>query len=241
MWEILEQAYTDTKNSLGWSIGNAIRALLIVAGTSYIYFAYFEQERAISEVMDWCISIVASILFVIIPTILWNLWLAPYRLMEKRLKSEINAIRNSTEYAPSDDIEVPQKVNVSLYQNHRNLLLYEAACLWVEIEPHHPIRDQRARAKLSQLKGDIRNHQLKCVWGTPLTQLADFINGNQTRTPSDNQQVSMVNLRRYAEVIDDIPLFLLNIKLPPEPSNNVEDSVQSTSPISDESDSKCSE
>ena len=237
MWEILEQAYTDTRKSLGWSLGNVIRTLLVAAGTIYIYFAFFEQEKAISEVIDWGIPVAASIFFVLVPTFLWNLWLAPYRLMEKRLDSEINGIKTSMEFVPSDDIKEPDKVDVSYYQNHENLSLYEAACLWVGIEPHHPIRDQKARAKLSHLKGAIRSHKLNCEWGNTFTRFVDNVNGSQARTPSDNQQVSMVNLRQYAEMIDDIPLFLWNIKLPPESSRNGEDSVQSTSSISDESDS----
>ena len=114
----------------------------------WVLLAYgdISDEKAISEMMDIVMYGVVFLCLAIVPTSLWNLWLS--RLMEKRLENEINAIRNSTMFAPSDDIEEPQKVDVSDYQNHGNLLLYEAACLWVEIEPHHPIRDQKARAKL---------------------------------------------------------------------------------------------
>ena len=200
-----------------------MRGLLATAGTIFL-FTLIGKEKAISEMIDYFIYAAAFISFAIVPTFLWYLWLAPYRLMEKHLENELNAIRNSTKLAPSDDIEEPQKVDISYYQNNQNFLLYEAACLWVEIDPHHPIRDQKARAKLSQLKSAIRGNELNCVWGNVFTQLSDVINGNQTRTPSDNQRVSIIALKRYAEAIGDIPSFLWNVLLPTEPSNEVNDS-----------------
>lgn len=233
MWDILKQAFMDTWNSIGWSCGAIFRGIAVPVGVIGLWRYFGNDEKAISEMMDIVMYGVVFLCLAIVPTSLWNLWLSPYRLMEKRLENEINAIRNSTMFAPSDDIEEPQKVDVSDYQNHGNLLLYEAACLWVEIEPHHPIRDQKARAKLSKLKSAIRSRNLKCVWGNTFTQIADLINGNQTRTPSDNQQVSMLNLRRYAEMINDVPSFLWRIQLPPEPSNQSEESVRSTPPTHD--------
>ena len=233
MWKIFKQAFMDTWDSFGLSIGTVLRGLFATAGTIFL-FTLIGKEKAISEMMDYIIYAVAFISFAIIPTFLWNLWLAPYRLMEKHLENELNAIRNSTKFAPSNDIEEPQKVDVSDYQNHQNFLLYEAACLWVGIEPHHPIRDQKARAKLSQLKSDIRNGRLNCVWGNALTRISDALNGNQTRTPSDNQRVSIIALKRYAEAIGNTPSFLWNVSLPSEPPNDVNDpksgSDESTTP-----------
>ena len=233
MWDVLEQAYTDTRNSFEWSYSTILVGIIVPVGVICLWVYFGKDEKAISEIMDFVIYGVVFLCLAIVPTFLWNLWLAPYRLMERRLDKEINAIRNSTEFKSSDDIEVPQKVDVSLYQNHKSLHLYEAACLWVEIEPHHPIRNPKARAKLSQLKKDINSRKLICEWRNIITQLADIMNANQSRTPSDNQLVSMLNLRRYAEMMNDIPSFLWHVQLPTEPSNNSEDSVKSTPPTTE--------
>ena len=190
------------------------------AGFIALHIYIGKEEKAISEVMDIVMYGVAFLCLAIIPTFLWNLWLAPYRLIEKRLENEINAIRNSTQFIPSNVIEEPEKVDVSDFQNHSNLMLYEAACLWVGLEPHFPIRNQEARTMLSQLKSAIRSHQLSCPWRRGLLPLLQALSGTMEGTPGDEQIVSMIALRRYAEKIGKVPMFLLHISLPPEPSDD---------------------
>lgn len=66
---------------------------------------------------------------------LWNLWLAPYRLIEQRLNEELSNREKDTFVTSTTRQREPKPANIALYHNHTTLLLYEAACLWVEIEP----------------------------------------------------------------------------------------------------------
>ena len=118
------------------------------------------------------------------------------------------------------------------YQNHKTLSLYEAACLWVEIEPHDPITDQGATAKLSFLKGAVRNDELICAWRSSWTRIHDIVHGIKDKSPTDHQEVSMVALRRYAEKIGNIPLFLRHVSLPME-SPKKEDDKKPSAPSTD--------
>ena len=76
--------------------------------------------------------------------------------------------------------------------------------------------DQRAGAKLSYLKGAVRNGELVCAWRSSWTHVFDVVHGIKDKTPTDVQEVSMVALRRYAEKIGDVPLFLRHVSLPVE-------------------------
>lgn len=156
---------------------------------------------------------------------LWNLWLAPYRILEERLDNKLSVTEKSTS---SNSPKEPQPANAALYQNHKTLSLYEAACLWVEIEPHYPIVDQRAGAKLSCLKGAVRNGELVCAWRSSWTHIVDTVQGIRDKTPTDSQEVAMVALRRYAEKIGSIPLFLRHVSLPLESSKKEGAEKQST-------------
>lgn len=104
----------------------------------------------------------------------------------------------------------------ALYQDRRTLSLWEAACLWVEVEPVYPLVDQEAQAKLSRLKEAVRHHQLVCTWLPPMTMIHDTFWGIRDKTPTDHQEVSLVALRRYAEKISNVPLFLRHVSLPVE-------------------------
>ena len=173
----------------------------------------------------WCLVFSVA---VFVPTFLYNLWLAPYRLLEKRLDNELTGSKRAVSGSPKE----PQPANVAFYQNHKTLSLYEAACLWVEIEPHDPITDQGATAKLSFLKGAVRNDELICAWRSSWTRIYDIVHGIKDKSPTDHQEVSMVALRRYAEKIGNIPLFLRHVSLPVE-SPKKEDDKKPSAPSTD--------
>ena len=146
---------------------------------------------------------------------LWNLWLAPYRLMEERLEESLASGKLP---APTP---VPIEIDVAAYKGYPNFLLYEAACLWVEIEPHYPVEHSMAKIKLGQLKSAIRGHELYCVKRGGLAALYVAMNGGSGWT--DHEQVSSVELRQYADRIGDVPKFLQHVQVPVElPSDKSE-------------------
>ena len=237
MLDILKYTCVHTGKSFKWSHTDIIRYPLVLAGVAVLYLFIEGWDRMTLEIKDILVYGGAFVVLAVVPTFLWNLFMAPSRIVEERLEKKIDEIidRNAGDIVAP--VEEPKHVDVSEYQSHDNLVLYEAACLWVNLEPHHPIRNQKARIKLSQLKSAIRGRKLESQWGSGFTQFIDAINGTRERIPGDKQQVSMTSLRRYAETIHDVPLFLFHIQLPSEPVNDVEDNRRLKPPTPDKSDS----
>ena len=219
MGSIFKCALKDTYAEFSLTVNSMVNNFLVFVFSMLLFWFSHGQDKAIAEFIDASL-ILGAILLSLILIFLKNLWLAPYRIMEDRLSAiENGAISQNGLSVP------PSAADCSLYLKHNNYLLYEAACLWVGLEPHHPIATPSARAKMSQLKSAIRDNQLRCYWENVLTRIVESANGTNQRSPNDNQKVSAVALRRYAEYIDDVPEFLKHIQLPPEPPDcgNVND------------------
>lgn len=106
------------------------------------------------------------------------------------------------------------------YQNHKTLSLYEAACLWVGVEPHYPLKNSDAIAKLSFLKSVIRSGHLSCQWKTGIEIMSELTGGKHRRlSPDDDQPVSMVAMRKYADTVGDVPAFLEKVSVPSTEEN----------------------
>ena len=68
---------------------------------------------------------------------------------------------------------------------------------------------------MGQLKSAIRNGELQCQWRSGLITAMEFIaTGALNGNPGDTQNVSVVELRRYADRIGNVPKFLQDIQLP---------------------------
>ena len=209
MLEVIKRAFRDSVRLLVSSWRNIIRSIVLWAGSFVLLFFFGDEENIAQEVSRIFLYVVAGALFVVIPTFLWNLWLAPYRIMQECLD---DAIKNNQ----LSNTEIPRGVDLADYSHHKNVLLYEAACLWVEVEPHHPVRHPRAKAKLSLLKSAIRGGELVCYWENDFVRVMNAISGGKPRSPDNRQQVTLVALRRYADRIGELPEFLREVQLPPE-------------------------
>ena len=110
------------------------------------------------------------------------------------------------------------RFNIADYSKYHNYLLYEAACLWVRVRPHHPVTHETAEIKLRQLKSAIRVGRLQCPWRNGLGDFMALLAGQpiNNRDPSDKQPVGPVALRRYADSIGDVPEFLRHVQVPVE-------------------------
>ena len=227
MWKFISRAWWDTIAETGLSVGTGIRSFLVLVITGLLYYVLKNESDAM---MSWETGVYGFLaaLAVFLGHFLWNFWLAPYRFLEDRLNSELTGSKKGA----SDVIVKPQPANVALYQNHKTLSLYEAACLWVEVKPHYPIVDHGAEAKLSYLKGAVRNRELVCEWRAPWTMIHDTLYGLKNKTPTDYQEVSILALRRYAEKINDVPLFLRQVSLPVQ-SPKKEDDKKPSAPSTD--------
>ena len=204
----LKRASQDTGVAFDWSWSAIIRS--IVVPLAFVIFVFFVRgkDAAMLEAIDILLFTFAFLGVSIVPIFLWNLWLAPYKILEEQIELLGEQLYSAREAKPSE------KADVWDYTKHTNFLLYEAACLWAGLEPHRPIVDKKARAKLSQLKSAIRCGDLLCVWGNTWSKLIDALNGSDVRSPSDTQRVSVVELRRYAEKKYDVPDFLQHVQVP---------------------------
>ena len=132
------------------------------------------------------------------------------------------------------------RLNIDDYSEYHNYLLYEAACLWVGVRPHHPVTHLKAEIKLGQLKSAIRAGQLQCHWRNALGDFMAFLAGKpiENRDPSDHQPVGPVSLRRYADSRGDVPEFLRHVQVPvelPPAEENGGDAAKDITPPATES------
>ena len=206
---VFKRAWQDTLAAFSLSLGTVVRSLLGAMAFFLLLFWGRGEDRALDEITDYFLYLVAIAGGAFLPTFLWNFWLAPYRIMQESLDAIVSN-------GKLPDLAGMQDIDISDYKHHKNVLLYEAACLWIEVKPHHPLRHPKAEAKLSQLKSAIRAGELVCYWENGLIQLINLLNGGKPRSPNDDQQVAAVELRRYAEHIGEVPKFLRNVQLPPE-------------------------
>lgn len=94
----------------------------------------------------------------------------------------------------------PMRADIERWSSVGRLRLFEAACLWEEIEPHKPIIDQRVRVRLHWLKEAIEDDKL--VRRRSLIERAldeQLRSDDGTVSVSDDDKVGVVELARYAD------------------------------------------
>ncbi len=209
--EILKRALADTSARFSLSLGTAVQSVLVPTAFVVCMHLFRGKDAAMTEAADIILYIAAFIGVAVIPVFLWNLWLAPYKLMGERLDK---AIEETGVGAPQ---RIPPGHATDAWLKVRLLTLEESACLWVGLEPHSPITDQRAKAALSQLKGAVKTGQLQCNWHNSLAALHVLLGHGDTSWPTEKQAISNVSLAVYAhETNQVVPKFLENVNVPPK-------------------------
>ena len=207
--DIVKRAFSDTLGALGlpdrlWKLALSLPPSALFVG---LLWWWSGEEKAVTEASDYVLYFTAFIGAAFIPCFLWHLWLAPYRILNEKLEG------HSTGNVGGDVTPaLPSKVDVLMWDGTPNFQLGDAACLWVEVEPHNPIYNMAARAKFAKLSGAIISGQLH-FYKHPLRGLSEFLNG-QTSNPRYSDTVSAVGLKKYAQSIGDMPKFLESVKLP---------------------------
>ena len=201
-----------TLAGLGLSDFSVVRVVLSAAISAVfvglIWFWRGEME-AITKASDIVFYGLAFVSVAFIPLFLWNLWLAPYRILTE--KFEVFQKSNSEkDNAPG---AIVSEVEVSHWEGTGTFRLGDAACLWVGIEPHNPITEIRAKAKFATLSGAVVNNSIRSSFSD--NAFLRFIAGNKEKWPDYNQEVHAVFLRQYADKIGDVPLFLKSVQAPP--------------------------
>lgn len=109
----------------------------------------------------------------------------------------------------------PVRADAKQWGAVRRLKLSDAACLWVDLEPHDPIAVQGAHLILHKLKEAVEDGEL-VRRRSPLDQaLDDAIRADGGRvTVSDRDEVETIELARYVDSIGQPrPEFLRNVEV----------------------------
>ena len=161
-----------------------------------------------TEVSEIALYVLAFVAAAFLPTFVWNVWIAPYRLLKEQVDELHQAFgRSHRAVSPATHFNVADWESVRVFQ------LGDAACLWVGVEPHSPISDPRASAMFKRLSGEIVEGRLQCSRGW--AGLSNLMGGDPW-WPKHQQHVSAIALRRYADAVGEAPTFLESVVVPVE-------------------------
>ena len=111
------------------------------------------------------------------------------------------------------NVDYTKPVDPKDWENVEVYSLYEAACLWVDVEPHDPIVDTRAKAQFFQLRSAMATGKLPYHKG--MIRVLNEITGERS-LPTGSSILAAIALRRYANSIGNVPAFLQSVKVPVE-------------------------
>ena len=202
MLSIFTQALRDTRAFFSFSTNSFVRNGLVFIVAMLLMWNIQGRQPMLDELKD--VSLYLSAIGVAaLGIFLWNLWLAPYRIMNERLDDALERLPVSQGQNASTP---PQPADPSAFANYNNFSLNEAACLWSGLEPHSPISEAAARANFGLLKSALISRELESTWGDDLARVVDTLEG--TDEPRGGVRIRRSDLRNYAESIGDVPEFL---------------------------------
>ena len=208
----LSSAFKHFLESMGWKPKKILLPILWFAFGTISHGVRFGWQEAMKEWQMWINFTAVPIVIFFVLGFLWHLWLEPYRDMGHRLQMAIDSLEGSRGL----DMNPPAKANIDDWENVELFSLKDAACLWVDLEPHWPLRDQKAKAVFAQLRGAIKMDRLHCE-KPPFQDLPALFGGTDVPWASENKPVFRVELARYAHSTGNpVPDFLKVVELPAE-------------------------
>ena len=100
--ELVRRAFQDTRAELGLSWGMAIRSVAALVGTILVYYM-FKSEVDVVSVWEGGFYSLLVFMLVFLPHFLWNLWLAPYRLLQERLDALEKHLKDIHSESPGEE------------------------------------------------------------------------------------------------------------------------------------------
>ena len=85
MRQIIVRAWKDTAQLYGLTWGTGIRSLLTPLATFFLLYKVLGGPKAVSEAWTIGLSSLGAVSVGFLPFFLWNLWLAPYKILDERL------------------------------------------------------------------------------------------------------------------------------------------------------------
>ena len=147
--QIFKRAFIDTLNTVGgpWK---TILSITIVPGFVAGVWYFQGRDAAMNEwklvaIYFGSAGVFGLVLFV------FNLWLAPYRLLKERVE-EISSDKGIP--------KPPGKADPKHWKGVEIFKLKDAACLWVGVEPHWPLYTRQAMGMYAELEGAFQSGKL---------------------------------------------------------------------------------
>ena len=88
---LLKRAWQETAKSYGLTWGAGIRSLLVPLATFFLLYTVLGGPKAVSDGWTLGLSGLAAVCAGFLPLFLWNLWLAPYKILNERLDEVASA------------------------------------------------------------------------------------------------------------------------------------------------------
>ena len=202
MWDALKRACKDTLALFGVSRRSWARLATwsaITVGPIVLVYLFRGRDEAMIDTWDaiYGLAIGVGILVLVFVS---QMWFAPYRILQDKLDQLKDAIGHNEENRS------PQTVDTSHWKNIVAFKLGDAACLWVGIEPHQPIRHGAAKAKFAELSAAVMHLDIDS------SHLADIslriTPGEELPWPGYDFYVMADALRKYAKPTGGVPDFL---------------------------------
>ena len=197
---IFYRATSDTLAVFGRGWKTIFLAFVLLIFGSFLGFRFLGHERAMDELRILALYTFGPIGMVVPVVFLWNLWLAPYRLLKKRVE----------EIASDKGIaKPPEKADPKHWQTVELFELSAAACLWVGVEPHWPLYTPEAKGAYAELSGAFLLDKLprQLNFGEQLSQV--FSNDKTNLWVKPDQPVRRDSLIEYVRSTGkSLPEFL---------------------------------
>ncbi len=131
---------------MGEDQGTVVRFIPASAAVLLLFYYFRGGDEAMNEGIEIALYVFAFFAAAVVPTFLWNLWLAPYRVLNDRLDELAKSSGG-----PRGSLTVRAtnvRLDVKLWDGTRIFKLGDAACLWVNVPPGDPIEDYRAMGRV---------------------------------------------------------------------------------------------
>ena len=162
---VLRKAFKDTWLVFGKNWKSAVFPFAVITIGCVLGFLFLGTKEAMDEIRILALYTFGPIGMVFAIVFLWELWLAPYKLIDEKLV-EISDKR----HFPKVVGEASESPHVKQWKRVSSLHLYQVAELCGGISPDNTITqgsNDRARAAYTELEAALRSRELKGDFDRP--------------------------------------------------------------------------
>ena len=206
--DVLRLAWCNTIRSFGGWRSISGKVILFAFGFGFLFLARGE-EKFVNEFVNWVFLFLAPAVAVLVLTFLWNLWLAPYRMIKRIYRADIERINSTLQDIRAGAWQEDADLTVEGWASpDGTITVLQAARLWEGVKPQTPAPVQ-ASERLNWLKDAIKNRTLGAhISSSGLGNENVVFAVTMGQRPPDETRVLVAELRQYAASLGLLPKFL---------------------------------